>query len=75
MLGFSLTLLILPRKTSGNIPWSDDDILGFLDAPAEVPGWPWHAPSDPSLSSESDPPSTREAVPTTHDNLPLLTRE
>ncbi|KAF9516686.1 hypothetical protein BS47DRAFT_1327214 [Hydnum rufescens UP504] len=72
MLGFSLTLLLLPRKTLRNIPWSDDDILELLDAPAEVPGWPWHAPSDPSVSSEPTTPPTQEPVPTTHDNLPLL---
>jgi len=73
MPGFSLTLLLLPRDTSDTVQWSTDDILQFLDAPTEAPGWPWHAPSNPSFPAESATPSVQELAHTTHENLPLLT--
>jgi hypothetical protein len=44
MPGFSLTLLLLPRQGQA---YSPDEILDYLDAPADVPGWRWYSKSAP----------------------------
>ncbi len=44
MPGFSLTLLLLPREGEA---YSQAQILEYLDAPADAPGWRWYAKSVP----------------------------
>jgi hypothetical protein len=71
MPGFSLTVLLLPRGESTK--FSADQIIGFLDAGTDAPGWPWHARAEPTLGSPTD----RDSVATqeqSRGNLPVLKR-
>jgi len=46
MPGFSLTLLLLPAPGD---PYSSDELLRLLDAPASAPGWKWSASNEPGV--------------------------
>lgn len=46
MPGFSLTLLLLPQ---GGEPYSSQNILELLDAPASAPGWGWTSGKEPGV--------------------------
>lgn len=51
MPGFSLSLLLLPSATSSSSPspYTADQILAYLDAPGDAPGWHWTARSEPGV--------------------------
>ncbi|WWC66556.1 dihydroxyacetone kinase [Kwoniella pini CBS 10737] len=52
MPGFSLTLLLLPSKSESNSPYSSEQILKYLDAPASAPGWAWTSGKEPGIIGE-----------------------
>lgn len=59
MPGFSLSLLLLPKASDASSPYTSDQILKYLDAPGDAPGWHWTARSEPGTytaasSSKSD---------------------
>ncbi|KAI0065553.1 dihydroxyacetone kinase, partial [Artomyces pyxidatus] len=50
MPGFSITLLLLPSKTSTSSPPADL-LLRLLDAPTSAPGWKWSSGAPPSSAA------------------------
>ncbi|OCF45289.1 dihydroxyacetone kinase [Kwoniella heveanensis CBS 569] len=49
MPGFSLSLLLLPSKSDSSSPYSSEQILEYLDAPASAPGWAWTSGQEPGV--------------------------
>lgn len=63
MPGFSLTLLSLPQ--GGSEPFSSQQILSWLDAPADAPGWKYYSSQEPGkvgekAAAESEAPKAKE---------------
>ncbi|WWC86097.1 dihydroxyacetone kinase [Kwoniella dendrophila CBS 6074] len=52
MPGFSLTLLLLPSKSDSSSPYSSEQVLEYLDAPASAPGWAWTSGKEPGVIGE-----------------------
>lgn len=69
MPGFSLTVLLLPR--GGSAKFSADQIIEFLDAGTDAPGWPWHARVEPTPGFPTAEDPTANQV---QGNLPILKR-
>lgn len=65
--GFSITLLNLNKAASGK--YTKEDILGFLDAPTDAPGW---KPKIYSNKQWAKPEPEIKELPVAHDEYPKL---
>lgn len=71
MPGFSLSILSLPRPNSGT-KFSSSQILTYLDAATDSPGWPWHAKIEPSLVNKVGSQAAAVEESAKGDKLPVL---
>ncbi|CED83175.1 dihydroxyacetone kinase [Phaffia rhodozyma] len=58
MPGFSVSLFLLPRE--GESAYTADQLLSYVDAPGDAPGWAWNAASEPVVHVDTKEASSEE---------------